>query len=109
MEDSMDPKVLSKFYRLKLTDQIRDLITALPTENLQETQVGNHVYYAKGQFKVGSQSYPGRIRIWLWNRNISISVKSEEIGFNIVCPFNDEMEQKRAAQVINENLQKHLN
>jgi hypothetical protein len=105
----MNPKILSKLYRLKLTDQIRTLIMALPAENLRETQVGNHVYYAKGQFKIGFKLYQGKIRIWLWNRNISVSVKSEEIGFQIICPFNNEQEQARASRVINAALRKHLN
>jgi len=103
------PKVVSKFYRLKMTDEIRSLITALPVKNLRETQVGNHVYYAKGQIKIGVGYYPGRIRIWLWNKNISVSVKSEEAGFGVIFPFNSRHEQARASRVINSALQKHLN
>jgi len=103
------PKVMSKFYRLKMTDAIRSLIMALPVRDLEETQAGNHVYFAKGQVKIGSKYYPGDIRIWLLGRNISVSVKSRQAGFNVVFPFNSEAEQARAPRVINEAIQKHLN
>jgi hypothetical protein len=92
-----------------MTDEIRNLLMALPVKDLQETQAGNHVYFAKGQVKIGSRYYPGVVRIWLSGENISVSVKSRKAGFNVIFPFNSEAEQARAPRVIGEAIQKHLN
>jgi len=68
-------KVIAKYHRLRLTDDIRNLIRGLPV-SVEETQVGSHVYLADGEVQMGLQKSPVRIRIECRHGKLSLVVKS---------------------------------
>lgn len=103
-------RILSKLLRLKLTDEIRELVSLLPTKNLRESHTENYVYYAIGEIKIGTKYYPVKIRIQLQSENcITVSVKSEKAGLSVVYPFNEPPVNRQAARKINEAVQNFWN
>jgi hypothetical protein len=100
---------LSKLYRLKLAGEIRRLILSLHTMYLEEIHHGDHIYCARGYFKVGSEFRFGKIRIGLKGENISVLVKIDFASIKIVYPFNNEEERARAPERINRVIRNCLN
>lgn len=60
---NMNAKIVSKFQRILLTEDIRKLVYGIPNATLRETQVGNHVYMADGEIGFGIRKRPLRVRI----------------------------------------------
>jgi|HubBroStandDraft_3_1064219.scaffolds.fasta_scaffold38669_3 hypothetical protein len=57
-------KIISKFYRLKMADELRIFLEAIPIRNVRESHIGDSIYIANGEMKVGESYYPAGIRVW---------------------------------------------
>lgn len=80
-------KVISKYYRLRFTDELREVVEALPVHGLQEDQVGNHVYSARGSLDVGGRIYHATVRVRLAEEGPMVYVSAPGAGVSVVCPF----------------------
>jgi hypothetical protein len=105
----MTHQVLSKFYRLKMTDDIRDLITNIPFRNLEETTVKEQIYRAYGEIQIGSKYQPVDIRIWLQDGAPKLEIKSKQAQVYAVYPFDTKNEQEEAKKGLNNMLLKWWN
>jgi hypothetical protein len=99
----IQPKVIPKFYRLKLTDALRALLRALPIKKFVEVHDGDYIYLGKGLLKWGKRYRTSQIRIVIRKNRITVSIRTE-IGA-IVCPFNNSKEREIAIQRIKEKLE----
>jgi hypothetical protein len=82
-------KVISKFYRLKLTDELHAFVKALPVRNLHESQVGDSIYVANGELCVGHTYYPVGVRVWFQHGRVVAQVKSPQAFLSVfVDPFD---------------------
>ena len=100
---------LSKLYRLKLADEIYQLLTVLPAQDLIEIHKGNHIYHATGQFKLGEKCCPGSLLIYLINTSILVSLDIYELKLKITQPFTSRVEQNEAPKNINRIINTYLN
>lgn len=86
MSDNL--KLISKFYRLKNAQAIREFIEALPVEGLVETQMGINVYMGQGRIMVGGQSYPVGVRVWFHGDQLLAAVKSPGAHLDVEMEFD---------------------
>jgi hypothetical protein len=102
------PKVVSKFHRLELTDDLRKMLMQLPVRKLVETQVGNHVYLADGEIMVGSRYFPVRIRVWK-DDELRARVKSLKAGLDVESPFETQEDREAFPVLVRKAAEKCLN
>jgi hypothetical protein len=100
---------MSKFYRLKMVDNIRDLILGVPFRNLKEITVKEQIYRACGEIQTGSTYQPVDIRIWLQNGDPILEIKSDSAKIYALCPFKTESDQEEARNSVNDLLMKWWN
>ena len=103
----MTSKMISKLYRLKLADELREFIETLPVSDLIETQTGNFVYSGIGTVSTGVNKFPICLRIRKQKSEMLMRVDSRFIKFEV--PFNDEEERRIASEYFVEAVQKCLN
>lgn len=101
--------VMSKFYRLKMIDDIRSLITGIPFRNLKEITVREQIYRAHGEIQTGSAYQPVDIKIWLQDGSPTLEVKSDPVKIYALYPFKTISEQEEAKNNINDLLMKWWN
>jgi hypothetical protein len=82
-------KVFSKYYRIRMSEQIHNLVEALPLKGMKETQVGNHVYSGSGFLCVGETKYPVTLRIRLVDGSAIVHMTSPSLLLNVTCSFED--------------------
>ncbi len=87
MGSDRNGKVVSKYHRLRLTDDIRKHIHGLPVVDLEETQVGNHVYMANGRICLGLEQSGVKIRIAHRDGQFKLTVKSGN-GLDLELPYD---------------------
>lgn len=104
----MKLKVMSKFFRLKMADDIRKLLTELPQLSLVENQVGNHVYTADGVLITGACRQKVKIRIRRCEEKFNLTIRMNE-GLEVVMPFDTEEQKAMAPIRVQEALQRTLN
>ena len=97
-------KVISKYYRLQLTDGLRELVQKLPISGLEETQVGDHVYSAAGTITVGGRQFPATVRVRLVSGAPRVYIRSSEAGIAVTCPFEAEAAGKAVEAAIARSL-----
>jgi len=100
----MDTRIISKFYRLKMTDEIRDVLKYLPIKNMIEMRELNSIYSGKGELVTGLKSYPVIINIGLVNKKIWIKLVAEKAGICVKCEFTYE-----SSAILNASILKSLN
>jgi hypothetical protein len=82
-------KVISKFYRLKLADELRRFLDALPVRNVHESQTGDNIYMANGELRVGATYYPVGIRVWLKGIRVVAQISAPKAGVTVFAdPFD---------------------
>jgi len=108
MGSKRNGKVVSKYHRLRLTDDIRKLVLGLPVVNLRETQVGNHVYMADGEICIGLQKRSVRIRIAHRDGRLSLIIRSAD-GLDLELPYDTSEQRDQAPVDAKEKMQAMLN
>ncbi len=103
------PKVVSKFHRLELTDDLRKMLMQLPVRKLVETQVGNHIYLANGEMMIGSRYFPVRIRVWTDGDGLRAQVKAPRAALDVQLPFGTEEDRKVFPATVRKAAEKCLN
>ena len=91
--------VTSKFYRLKLSDDILSLLEQLPIRQIQETPTRGLVYLGTGQIDWGASSLPMRVIIWQKQKQLFAGLKIPDANISITHPFDTPEEKKQAAEV----------
>lgn len=86
-EENKRRKAVSKFFRLKLADDIRKLVEGLPLSGLVETQIGNHVYVANGELNTGFCKHPVVLRIRRREDKLYVTLRLGRKS-DIVLPFD---------------------
>jgi hypothetical protein len=90
-------KVISKFYRLKLADELRSFLEAIPVRELHESQAGDNIYMANGELRVGSTYYPAGIRIWLQGIRVVAQVEAPKARVSV---FSDPFDAVATAELV---------
>jgi len=82
-------KLISKFYRLKIADELRKFIEGLPVREVHETQMGDSIYIGRGELCVGHTYYPVGIRVWFRHDQIVAQVIAPQASISIYAePFD---------------------
>lgn len=82
-------KVVSKFYRLRMAEQLQDFLDSMPVRGVHETQMGDNIYMAKGELRVGHAYYPMGIRIWLRGGHPVAHIEAPDVHLSVFCdPFD---------------------
>ena len=82
-------KLISKFYRLKMAGELRSFISALPVRKVHESQIGDNIYMAKGELRVGHTYYPVGIRVWFSHDRIVAQVTAPKAAISVFSnPFD---------------------
>lgn len=98
-------KVVSKFYRLKMSGELRTMIESLPVRGLVEIIKGNHVYLGNGTLLIGAREHPTRILIQEDNGSINFEIEAPTAGLLIQCPFNSEEERAKIPDKVTKAIQ----
>lgn len=102
-------KLVSKYYRLKMSDALRQMVFGIPVSDLVETQVGDHIYLGQGVVKTGVLGHPAAVRVWVGEDGIRARVKSDPAGLLVDMPFGTENEQRQFMDSVREAVKKLLN
>ncbi len=97
----MDTRIVSKFYRLKLTDEIKLLLTQLPVKDISERKDDNSVYSGSGEITIGVNSHPVEIKIGVVNKKPWVRLVSERIGVDVDCEFMSDSADTLKALILN--------
>ncbi len=100
-----DDRVVSKFYRIKWTDQLKEMIQSAPITDLEENQVGNHVYSGKGYLQIGSQRHKVTIRVRISKGDVRFYLECPKANISIDEPFDP----KTNGSSIRDKIRKMLN
>jgi len=99
-------KVVSKYLRLRMTDELREMIKKIPeVESLEETQAGNHIYLGNGKIRTRSGRSWVRVRVWMKGEEIWASVRSRA-GLSVAAPFRTVKERREFTKKIMEGIEK---
>jgi hypothetical protein len=79
-------KIVSKYYRIKMSDEIRHFLKQLPIRNMVESQVGNHIYMGNGELQIGSEYVKMCLKIRLVQKKPVVSISTIN-GMNMTCHF----------------------
>lgn len=69
------PRIASKFFRLKMTDDLQEMVGNFPFKNLKEIQSDN-IYLARGEIQIGDFCSPISVRVWLDEKEPNITLIS---------------------------------
>lgn len=69
-------KLLSKFWRLKLSSELREVIGALPLTGMRESQVGAYVYSGNGSMEVGTRTVQVVLRARIVDGGVQLVLSS---------------------------------
>jgi hypothetical protein len=106
----MEKKVISKFYRLQMTDHLKSILLKLPSLDLEETQAGNHIYYAHGNIKIGRETYPCRLRVWIdQNEDMRIALKAPRAKIEVTNRFDSKSGRSEFVKKLNQLVHDKLN
>lgn len=106
MKENMSrEKLRSKLERLKIRDSIADFLKGLPLKDIEESQVGNHIYSAVGKIRVGAFYKPVAVKIRIVDDDIIVLISIPSDSVLIRCPF----EPGESARTVLESLKKILN
>jgi hypothetical protein len=93
-----------------MTDNLRNVLLKLPNLDLEETQAGNHIYFAHGKLKIGHKAYPCRLRVWIdQNENMKIALKAPRAKIDITDRFDSKSGRYRFIQRLQQLIQSKLN
>jgi hypothetical protein len=82
-------KVISKFYRLRMAEQLQDFLDSLPVRGVHESHMGDNIYMAKGELRVGHTYYPVGIRIWLKAGQVVAHIEAPDVHLSVFAePFD---------------------
>ena len=84
-----------------MVDNLKDILLNIPNLELEETQIGNHIYYGHGNFKIGIILYPCRLRVWIDKNNMKIILKSPKANIEIIEQFDSELGRKNFIEKCN--------
>lgn len=98
-------KVISKYYRLKMTDRLQTVIRDLPIRGMRENQVGNHVYSGIGEMKVGAGYFPVTVHVRIVHGTPRVYISAPGAGIEVSCPFD----KNGTGEAVKEAIRKSLN
>jgi hypothetical protein len=90
-------KVISKFYRLKMAEQLQDFLDSMPVRRVHESQMGDNIYMAKGELRVGHTYYPVGIRIWLKGKHPVAHIEAPKVHLSV---FADPFDPFKTAELV---------
>ena len=103
------PKMISKLCRLRLTNELEEMIRELPVKGLEETQVGNHVYMGRGMIRVGTQDYPVQLRVWIDGDTMRAAVRAKRAGLEVYEVLGGPRDILELPEAVREAVRKCLN
>jgi hypothetical protein len=87
--DASYAKIISKFYRLRMAEQLQDFLDSMPVRGVHESHIGDNIYMAKGELLVGHAYYSVGIRIWLKDQHPVAHIYAPNTGVDVLSdPFD---------------------
>lgn len=102
-------KVVSKLYRIQLTDDLREMIQKLPVRGLKETQEGDYVYAGSGEVEVGSFHYPVWIRVRSEDGGLTAVIEAPKAYLELQAPFGTKEERRDFPKAVRKAVSDCLN
>jgi hypothetical protein len=99
-------KVVSKYLRLRMTDDLREMLRKIPVEDVTETQAGSHIYMGSGKVRVGPRTYPVIVRVWMKEDEVWASVRSFGSRLSISSRFRNAAERREFVSNVLEGVEK---
>ena len=94
----MTAKVASKLARLRLSGDRRRLLKGIPITDLEESQEGNHVYWASGRLRT-AEGPKAIVRIWIGGGGVNLTVCLKD-GREVTVPYSTENDRTTAAESV---------
>lgn len=101
--------IAHKYYRLKMSNELRHLLTGIPIKNVQEEHKGDHIYLGVGHILVGTKEHLTTIRVYFSEGGFKARVYSPTSGLDIKHAFNNAKERKELVRMIRKEVRKKLN
>jgi len=93
-----------------MTDHLKSTLLKLPNLDLEETQAGNHIYYAHGNLKIGQKTYSCRLRVWIdQNEDMKIILKAPRAKIEVIGRFNSKSGRNKFIQELHDLIKDRLN
>jgi hypothetical protein len=90
--------VTSKFYRLKLSDDILSLLEQLPIRQIKETPTRGLVYLGTGQIDWGASVLPMKVVIWQKQKQLFADLKIPGANIHVTHSFDTSEQKKQTAE-----------
>ncbi len=97
---------VSKYLRMRMAGELRDMIEGIPFVGLEETQAESHVYVGNGRIMSGSRTYPAIVRVWIKGGDVWASLKAFGAGASISERFRTAEERRKFVEKVLERFKK---
>lgn len=84
---SRKKKLLSKLERLRIRDDIARFLRESPLKEVEESQVGNHVYSGSGRVRIGTSYAAFTVRIRMVGGSTMMYFRAPSAGISVACTF----------------------
>ena len=74
------PIVVSKYYRIRMTEELRSMLESIPVQDVTEEPRGDHVYLGLGKMVVGARAHPATVRVDAGPFGMSLTVSAPGAG-----------------------------
>lgn len=101
--------VMSKYHRIRMTDELRAMLKEIPVQNVTEEPKGDHVYLGFGKIVLGAQGHPAMIRVGAGPHGMDLTVLSPEAGVTVQCPFETKEDREAAPGIVNDAIKTRMN
>ena len=88
MNQNRRKKIEQKCLRLEISETLRNMIRVMKTRNLRETQVGNFIYRASGEIRVGMEWFPVTVHVKSYDEGIRLAVFSPQAGLSVISQLD---------------------
>ena len=105
----MANKIIAKVYRMRMMEEVRELIESLPFK-IVEKQLDNCIYAGVGEVETGTVKFPTTLKITRSeDGQLAVTMSSPKAGIEEDLPFNTEDQQKMASEKIRNLMPRYLN
>lgn len=105
----MEKTAVFKYYRLKMSDELRLLITGIPVKNIKEIHKGDHVYLGHGNILIGSKEHVVTIKVVKNDNGFMCKIYSPSSNMRIKSKFDSVEDVSTTLDLIKKEIQKKLN
>ncbi len=103
-------RLVAKYQRLKLSEELRSMVGELPVHGLEERQFGGNVYLGQGTIRTGCGEAPVLVRVWMdGDGDLFAGFRSDKAGIELREPFNTAEERTAFPKKVQATVKKTFN